>query len=253
MADKRSSLGKGPDVSLTNLDRKTSSLRRSSSMPTWLDRGNETSVQNDKRIVGQPYTSEVLELGDEKNMTAGDVVMHTNEASRRLKENKLKIQEQHQHIQELDNQLSRAKEIIQEKDKTIQAKDKVIQDQEKSLREKEKYIQEWSKLALNLINKIENSSNKSSEVISAFRIEGEKDKTLHQRFAELGEDGRKILVEALFATLKNNQAQIGSRKRAIEGLHAFGFTSQFREMLDKQEVGNHELQLLMFEKIIKDV
>jgi chromosome segregation ATPase len=253
MADKRSSLGKGPDVSLTNLDRKTSSLRRSSSMPTWLSRANETSVQDDKRIGEKPYMSEASKLEDEKNMTAGDVVMHSNEANRRLKENILEIKKQNQHIQELDKQLSRAEEVIQEKDKTIQAKDKIIQDQEKSLSAKEKYVQEWSKLALNLINKVENASNKSSEVISAFRTEGEKDKTLHQRFAELGEDGRKILAEALFATLKNNQAQIGSRKRAIEGLHALGFTPKLLEMLNKQEVDNHDLQLLMLQQIIKDV
>jgi predicted RNase H-like nuclease (RuvC/YqgF family) len=153
MADKRSSLGKGPDASLTSLDRKTSSLRRSSSMPTWLYRGNETFVQDDKRIGGKAYMSEASELEDEKNMTAGDVVMHFNEANRRLKENILEIKKQNQHIQELDNQLSRAEEVIQEKDKTIQAKDKIIQYQEKSLSAKEKYVQEWSKLALNLINK----------------------------------------------------------------------------------------------------
>jgi hypothetical protein len=253
MVGKRSSLGKGPDASLTNLDRKTSSLRRSNSMPTWLYCENETSVRDDKRICGQPYTNKGLGLGDEKDMTAGDIIMHPNEASMKLNKNKLEIQKQHQHIQELDNQLSRAEEVIQEKDKTIQEKDKILEDQKKSLKEKDKYIQEWSKLALNIIKKTENAGNKSSEVIRTFRTESEKDKTLRQRFAELKEDEQKQLTETFFDTIKNNRAQISSRRRAIEGLHALGFTSQFREMLDKQEVGNHELQLLMLQKIIEDV
>jgi hypothetical protein len=253
MADKRSSLGKGPDASLKNLDQKTPSLKRSSSMPAWLYRGSETSVQDGKRIGGQPYTNEASGLGDEKNMTTKDVIMHPNEVSMRLNENKLKIQEQHQHIQELDNQLSRAKEVIQEKDKTIQEKDKILEDQKKSLKEKDNYIQEWSKLALNLIKKMESASNKSSEVISDFRTESEKDKILRQRFAEFEKDVQEKLAEVFFNTIKDNRAQIGSRRSAVEGLHALGFAPKFIEMLDKQEVDNHELQLLMFEKIIKDV
>jgi hypothetical protein len=104
-----------------------------------------------------------------------------------------------------------------------------------------------------MINKIENAGNKSSEVISTFRTESEKDKTLRQRFAELKEDEQKQLTEVFFDTIKNNQAQISSRRRAIEGLHALGFTSQFREMLDKQEVDDQELQILMLQQIIKDV
>lgn len=252
MADKRSSLGKGPDASLTNLDQKTSSLKRSSSMPTWLYRGNEISVQDDKRIGGQSYTSEASGLGDEKNVTAGDVIMRPNKASSILNENRLEIQKQHQHIQELDNQLSRAEEVIQEKDKAIQEKDKIIEDKEKSLREKEKYIQEWREMALNLFHKIDDASNKSSEVIDVFRPKDEKDKTiLYQRLAELGSDGRNKLAEAYFDALKNNEAQISSRTSAIEALDVLGRAPKFIEMLDKQEVGNHELQILMFQKIMK--
>jgi hypothetical protein len=245
MTDNRSSLGKGPDASLTNLDQKPSSLKRSKSMPPWFYCENGISVQDDKRIGGRSYTSEASELGYEKDMTAGDVIMHPNEESRRLNKNKLEIQEQHQYIQELANQLSRAKEVIREKDK-------ILEYQKKSLKEKDNDIQEWSKLTLNLIKKMENSSNKSSEFISAIRTEGEQDKTLHQRLAELGEDGQKKLAEILFGTLKDNQAQIGSRKRAIEVINALGFAPKFLEMLDKQEVDNHELQLLMLQKIIKD-
>ena len=115
MADRSSSLGKGPDSSLTNLDKKASSSEKRR-MPKWLCCGNE-SLTYDKQL-------------NEKNKTIQELTNHLNEHKKDLQRKNDTIQNLGNQLHEKDNIIRELKESLlqlrSEKEKAINRSGEVI-------------------------------------------------------------------------------------------------------------------------------